>query len=50
MLRSAKQANEDAITDVAAALAYYAFLAIPAALLMRSASSAARRGRTRSSR
>ena len=34
LLRSAKQANEDAITDVAAALAYYAFLAIPAALLI----------------
>ncbi len=34
LLRSAKQANADAITDVAAALAYYAFLAIPAALLI----------------
>ena len=34
LLRSVKQANADAITDVAAALAYYAFLAIPAALLI----------------
>ena len=34
LLRSAKQANDDKITDVAAALAYYAFLAIPAALLI----------------
>jgi membrane protein len=34
LLRSAKQANADAITDVAATLAYYAFLAIPATLLI----------------
>lgn len=34
LLRSGKQANADAITDVAASLAYYAFLAIPAALLI----------------
>ena len=34
LLRAGKQANADAITDVAAALAYYAFLAIPAALLI----------------
>ena len=34
LLRAGKQANADAITDVAATLAYYAFLAIPAALLI----------------
>ena len=34
LVRSGKQANADAITDVAASLAYYAFLAIPAALLI----------------
>ena len=34
LLRTAKQANADAITDVAATLAYYAFLAIPATLLI----------------
>jgi membrane protein len=34
LLRSVKQANADKITDVAATLAYYAFLAIPAALLV----------------
>lgn len=34
LLRALKQANADAITDIAAALAYYAFLAIPAALLI----------------
>jgi membrane protein len=32
--RSVKQANEDHITSLAAALAYYAFLAIPATLLI----------------
>jgi membrane protein len=32
--RALKQSNADAITDIAAALAYYAFLAIPAALLI----------------
>jgi membrane protein len=32
--RAAKEALEDQITDIAAALAYYAFLAIPAALLV----------------
>jgi membrane protein len=32
--RSVKQANEDHITSLAAALAYYAFLAIPALLLI----------------
>jgi membrane protein len=32
--RAVKQANADAITDIAAALAYYAFLAMPAALLI----------------
>ena len=32
--RSAKKANEDHITSLAAALAYYAFLAIPATLLI----------------
>jgi membrane protein len=32
--RAAKQANEDHITSLAAALAYYAFLAIPATLLI----------------
>jgi membrane protein len=32
--RALKQANADAITDIAAALAYYAFLAIPASLLI----------------
>jgi membrane protein len=32
--RAVKQANSDSITDVAAALAYYAFLAMPAALLI----------------
>jgi membrane protein len=34
LLRAVKQANTDAITDIAAALAYYAFLAMPAALLI----------------
>jgi membrane protein len=34
VLRAAKQANANAITDIAAALAYYAFLAIPAVLLV----------------
>jgi membrane protein len=34
LLRAVKQANADAITDIAASLAYYAFLAIPAALLI----------------
>jgi membrane protein len=34
LVRSIKQAGADAVTDVAAALAYYAFLAIPAALLI----------------
>ncbi len=34
LVRSVKQAGADAITDIAAALAYYAFLAIPAALLI----------------
>jgi len=34
VLRAVKQANADAITDIAAALAYYAFLAMPAALLI----------------
>jgi membrane protein len=32
--RAVKQSNGDAITDIAAALAYYAFLAMPAALLI----------------
>jgi membrane protein len=34
LVRSAKEAKADAITDVAAALSYYAFLAIPAVLLV----------------
>ena len=34
LLRSGKQANADKITDIAATLAYYAFFAIPAALLI----------------
>jgi membrane protein len=34
LLRALKQSNKDAITDIAAALAYYAFLAMPAALLI----------------
>ena len=34
VIRATKDAMEDQITDVAAALAYYAFLAIPAALLV----------------
>jgi membrane protein len=34
VLRAAKQANADAITDIAATLSYYAFLAIPAVLLV----------------
>jgi membrane protein len=34
LVRAAKEALEDQITDIAAALAYYAFLAIPAALLV----------------
>lgn len=34
MKRAVKQANEDHITNLAAALAYYAFLAIPATLLI----------------
>ena len=32
--RAAKEAKNDTVTDIAAALAYYAFLAIPAALLV----------------
>src|ERR687892_127604 len=32
--RAVKEANEDHITNLAAALAYYAFLAIPATLLI----------------
>jgi membrane protein len=34
VIRAAKEAVNDNITDIAAALAYYAFLAIPAALLI----------------
>jgi membrane protein len=34
VLRAAKEAKDDTVTDIAAALAYYAFLAIPAALLV----------------
>jgi membrane protein len=34
VVRAAKEAKDDGITDVAAALAYYAFVAIPAALLV----------------
>ncbi len=34
VIRAGKEALEDGITDVAASLAYYAFLAIPAALLV----------------
>jgi membrane protein len=34
VVRAGKEALDDGITDVAAALAYYAFLAIPAALLV----------------
>jgi membrane protein len=34
LLRAVKQANTDSITDIAAALSYYAFLAMPAALLI----------------
>ena len=34
MKRAFKECNEDHITNIAAALAYYAFLAIPAALLV----------------
>src|ERR671919_2502741 len=34
VVRAGRQALADGITDVAAALAYYAFLAIPAALLV----------------
>jgi membrane protein len=34
VVRGAKEAKEDSITDVAAALSYYAFLAIPAVLLV----------------
>ncbi len=34
VVRAAKEARNDGITDVAAALAYYAFVAIPAALLV----------------
>lgn len=34
LVRALKEAKNDGITDVAAALAYYAFLAIPAALLV----------------
>jgi membrane protein len=34
LLRAAKETKDDNVTDVAAALAYYAFLAIPAALLV----------------
>ena len=34
LVRGAKEAKTDAITDIAAALSYYAFLAIPAVLLV----------------
>jgi membrane protein len=34
LLRAAKETKDDNVTDIAAALAYYAFLAIPAALLV----------------
>ena len=34
VVRAAKKAKADAVTDIAAALAYYAFLAIPAVLLV----------------
>ena len=34
LLRAAKETKDDNITDIAASLAYYAFLAIPAALLV----------------
>jgi membrane protein len=34
VVRAGKQAKEDNLTDIAAALAYYAFLAIPAVLLV----------------
>ena len=34
LIRAAKEAKNDGITDLAAALAYYAFLAIPAVLLV----------------
>lgn len=34
VIRAAKEARDDQITDMAATLAYYAFLAIPAALLV----------------
>ncbi len=34
LVRAAKEAKDDYITDVAATLAYYAFLAVPAALLV----------------
>ena len=34
LVRAAKEAKDDQITDVAAALSYYAFLAIPATLLV----------------
>jgi membrane protein len=34
LVRAAKEAKDDYVTDVAAALAYYAFLAVPAALLV----------------
>jgi membrane protein len=34
IVRAAKKAKADAVTDIAAALAYYAFLAIPAVLLV----------------
>ena len=34
LVRAVKEAKDDYVTDVAAALAYYAFLAVPAALLV----------------
>ncbi len=34
LLRAAKETKDDNVTDIAASLAYYAFLAIPAALLV----------------
>jgi membrane protein len=34
LVRAAKEAKDDDVTDIAAALAYYAFLAIPAVLLV----------------
>ena len=50
LVRAGKEAKEDGITDVAAMLAYYAFLSIPAVLLVTLGLFTVLAGRTRSTR